>query len=77
VLSRRSPLDERVTAKENAVKIRKSILLGIVAFAIGMGFTTTAFAQKSDWCYKICMSINDDAVACYCECFGCPPPPGM
>ena len=57
------------------MKIRKSIVLGMVAFAIGMGFATTAFAQKADWCYKICMSTQDDEVACYCECYGCPPPP--
>jgi hypothetical protein len=74
VLFGQRPQDERVTQKESAVKIRKTIVLGVVAFAIGMGFATTAFAQQSDWCYKICMRTQNDQTACRCECYGCPAP---
>jgi hypothetical protein len=67
-----SPQDERVTQKENAVKIRKTSVLGVVAFAIGMGFATTAFANQKDICYKLCVQAGNGNEYCKCECYGCP-----
>jgi hypothetical protein len=47
-------------------------VLGMVAFAIGMGFATTAFANQKDICYKLCVQAGNGNEYCKCECYGCP-----
>lgn len=50
------------------MKIKKMFLLGAIAFGVGMGFATSAMAQRNDECYIDCVVMTGNAPYCACMC---------
>lgn len=50
------------------MKIRKSVLFGLIAFGIGIGASTSVFAQKYDDCILDCMTAFGDIEYCAVIC---------
>jgi hypothetical protein len=63
-----SARDGRAGSRERRMKIKKMFLLGAIAFGVGMGFATSAMAQRNDECYIDCVVMTGNAPYCACMC---------